>query len=220
MTESLVALTVALIAWLLGLLTPQIVERIARRYHRPELMKSIALELDEVRFKLLTVCHAIRSSKGMLDRDFLEWAGTRAKNYQGVQAKTPTRQHLIDQASYTDEQIANYNAASKRPDDMTAVPQKIALPFLTSQLGSMSILAAHIQRQLMEVLSRVDYFNASVDKIRESVMLTFDAGLDKGNRAIVQGNLVRSLQTLDMVATQIAELADSLIPAMDPSHCA
>ena len=46
MNDALLAVVIALIAWLLGLLTPQIVERIARRYRRPELMKSIAASIQ------------------------------------------------------------------------------------------------------------------------------------------------------------------------------
>lgn len=214
MTEALVAVTLVLIAWLLGLLTPQIVERIVRRYRRPELMKSIALELDELRFKLITVRCNVRMDRGTLDRNFVEWAAMRAKEYQGVQAESPARKILIEHATYTDRQLAGYNMLSKRTTEGFTIPQRIFLPFLASQLGSMSILSSTIQRHLIEVLTRLEHYNAEVEKLQHNLMTTFDAGLSDANLEVIHRNMKGIANTLDIVALQIIDQADSLIPKM------
>lgn len=214
MTEALVAVTVALIAWLLGLLTPQLVETIARRYRRPELMRSLALELDELRFKLVAVRCNARMNDGTLDRAFVTWAAERANKYAGVLADTPAREILLEHRTYTDPQLRTFNARAKQVTEGFTIPQKIHLPFLNSQLGSVNILSGVVQRHLIEVLTRLEHYNAEVDKLQEAHMSTFNVGLEEGNLLIIRRNMQKIANTLDSVALQIVEQADLLVPIL------
>src|SRR5215831_14541579 len=120
---------VLLAGWLLGLLSPQIVETIGRRYRRPELMRSIYVELDELRYKLLTIRCMIRQHYGTLDREFVTWAAVRAEKYHGALSEQPARKTLLDYSKASDKDLAMDNAARENPRRTPSLRTQ-ALPFL------------------------------------------------------------------------------------------
>jgi len=208
---------ILLVGWFLGLLSPQIVEHISRRYRRPELMRSVAIELDELRFKLLTVRCNIRMSFGTLDREFVSWAGPRAKAYTGLLADQPARQHLIDFAGYTDKQLEAENATRDYPQRIPSF-QKGSVPFLSSQLHQLSILPAAVQRHLVEILARLDYFNATVEKLHSNLMMTFDPELSPANRQIIQNNNQTWIAGLDNTALRLVDQIDLVTSRLGSSQ--
>ena len=196
--------------WLLGLFSPQIVERISRRYRRPELMRSIAVELDELRFKQLTVRCDIRLSRGTADREFAVWVSKRAKAYEGVLADMPARKGLIDYETKTEDELKKENLF-KDPPEMVLALTKHHVPFLNSQLNAIGILSNEVQRHLFDILSRIEYYNSTVDKLHTNHMLTFSPDLPQSTRQTIQRNNKRWVDNIDKLAEQIVHKVDAVI---------
>jgi hypothetical protein len=204
---------VLLLGWLLGLLSPQIVETIGRRYRRPELMRSISLELDELRFKMVTIRCNVRQHFGNLDREVVTWAAARAEKYQGVLAKQGARKTILDYVKASDKDLAIENAAARDPR-RTPSFRKHSLPFLSSQLHAIGILPVSVQRALTEVLARLDYYNSATERLAANLALTFDAGLTPENWQVIQNNNREILESVEKIMIDIVEQIDAIAPAV------
>jgi len=202
----------ALIAWLLGLLTPQFVEQIARRYRRPELMRSMSLELDEQRFTLLTIRFNLRVRLRQVDREFIAWAALRARNYHGINSDTPARQRFIELEGYDDQRLAALNAP--RDDRRSTWFQKVSLPFTSSQVSAWAILSPEVQRRLIEILSRIEMFNATVDRLHTNFLQSFEPQITAENWQALRDNEQIGWSLLDGLAQQAVEQIDLLMPML------
>src|SRR2546428_8624186 len=62
-----------ILGWLLGTLSPGISESLARRSRRRELIKALAVELHELRYKLALILAQVRSKLGTVDQAMLDF---------------------------------------------------------------------------------------------------------------------------------------------------
>ena len=177
-----------LIGWLLGLLSPEVVERIRRRYRRHELGTTIAIELDELRYKLVINGLDIGLKNRSLDRETLQWAQPIVQGYTGVLIEDPGKDRIVDLVNLPEEELDNLNALPREHRKTTTFP-KYTTPFLDSQLPRLSWFSLEMQRRLLELRSRLDIYHAAIDQINMYHDKTFDAGLSERDRAAVTENI-------------------------------
>jgi len=209
--EVLAAVGILLLGWILGLLSPQIVDRIQRGYRRKEFQQTLALELEELRLKLVLILFDIRKFEKTFDPEFVKWVKQRLDGYSGV-ITVHQISHVIELLNLPWKELERINAMPQDPKEDTLY-QRYTTPFLSSQLGNLVILPLNVQNRLLEILVRLEMFNWYVDHIVNLHQQTFDSTLSPGNREAIDNNIQTARRSLATVSRLIVDYIDAIILA-------
>jgi hypothetical protein len=174
--------------WLLGILSPSVVEAIKRRKENSLVKVALAAELREVSYKLALANYSINAHFGALDRPFLHWFREVTSNYSGPNLVESSLPFVETQLGLTDVQFAeivNIQTASK---EKNLNLQKVIVPLLDARVSSVLYLDNSIQILLLDIRSNINLLNEIVDQARYYSGLTFGK-LEGDNYEIVAGNL-------------------------------
>lgn len=184
-----------ILGWLLGLLGPRIIDLIQRPYRRAELRRSLLTELEDLKVKLALVACALADRGGMIDRAFLEWLEPIVRTHKGEFSDLPIADTIKGLLGRTDDELRAISQISQRAGRAPGL-KKYKLPFLTSQITSLSLFSPEFQRRILQVNARLGMLNDEIDMAWFNYTKTFDSSLSEDNRMIILGNLEQSYQTI------------------------
>lgn len=188
MTEdSTVKIAFLFLGWLLGMLSPIIVNAITRRRENALGRTAILAELKEFACTLSIATYGARMSLGTVDRKFLEWF----KTFLEQQAVTPNTQKFIPslrtQLSWTDEEIKNAALHMADKNGKGTLLQRYSVPLLDARVSAIWTFETSFQRQLLEIRRNIAILDDVVDRSRKYFDLTFTK-LEEANHKLVTEN--------------------------------
>jgi hypothetical protein len=198
-----------LIGWLLGLLSPPIVEWIQRRRRRAELVKSFQIELEGLRLSLASVTYSLGSRRGDVDRELLEVIEPILRSDTTFPEALGMADAVRLLMELSDEQLASHAIASSAGASQLGL-KRITVPFLSSQLSSLYLFSPEFQRIALKIYSRLAIINEEIDIVAFNLKKTFDA-LSVENHAIVIGNLNQSYQFLSRLCRRLIDDVNLLL---------
>jgi hypothetical protein len=191
-----------LLGWLLGILSPAIIEEIRRRRRLDRLQRAMALELHELQFMMAMKTFVLRQRKNRLDDEFLGWLDGVIRRYRGSQpheaflALVPALLKLpIPQRGQHDP---------KRGFSLS----EANAPLLSIHTAEIALLPVESQATLLNISQQLSFFNQQVGGLRVMFDRTFD-DLSNTSRENVRQNLEEGYQSLADRAFSIAEIVHS-----------
>jgi hypothetical protein len=181
------------LGWLLGLLSPPIVELIQRRHRRAELRRSLFIELEGLRLILAANVYNIAANNRAVNRELVELVEPILRSDKVFSESNKAADELGSLRQFTDEQIANVMAAKKPAGALSL--KKIAVPFLTSQLSSLYLFSPEFQRIALKICSRLAIINEEIEVAAFNYRKTFDR-LPQQDHATVVTNFLQSYQNI------------------------
>jgi hypothetical protein len=211
MNENLLFL---IIGWLLGHLGAFITHLVQRPYRRRQIRRSISVELNELRFRLATTIYVIAAATGNLDRKMLNWLDPIITEAHNPVTITFDLDNFRKFTSLSDAEINHCNARARREYETSVGGlqlKKMAAPYLSSQLDSLSLFSPEFQRLALELLALTEVYNEHLEDVRSSFEKTFDSSLSDRSRLAVRINLRNSHQQALGLAKQLAGIAGLLL---------
>jgi hypothetical protein len=180
-----------ILGWLLGLLSPQIVELIQRSYRRRKIRESLFLEMEGLRRKLAATVFQVYDPRGMIDRPFLLWLKPTIGSFR-------TRRSIMDPQALSFQQSVEGTLAlsdaeiralypTKQPLTGHLTLKKYTAPFLDSQITSLPLFSPEFQRLALLIHSSLAAINQEIETAWFNYTKTFDT--TGNNYAIVLGNM-------------------------------
>ena len=83
-----------LLGWLLGLLSPRIIDAIKARYDRTALIGAIKEEAQDLQYRVAASCFLLRQRYGEITREYLEWLKPKLLAYRGNEPVETVRQFV------------------------------------------------------------------------------------------------------------------------------
>jgi hypothetical protein len=200
-----------MLGWLLGIFSPLIADEVKRHCQKKEFKKGLSIELEGVGYLLSGAVYLLCSRFGTYDRDLLNWIFKIYAQYND--RKMLRRIETLLKAS--DEEIDAYAKHMAQQKDVVALNlKKYSLPFLESNMGSVSLLDIKLQRLVIQIRARLNSVNEEIDLNRFYYEKTFDSTLSEDNSEIIENNLNQSYQNISrqyrMIVDQITYLTDKL----------
>jgi hypothetical protein len=103
--------------WILGLLSPIIVDLIKRQQERQEIQTALTTELQELQFRLLAMVYLIAHEKGVYDRKLLKWIQSTMVNYTGIHRDTTLLNEVESLLKLTHQELSTVAALARKKDD-------------------------------------------------------------------------------------------------------
>jgi hypothetical protein len=199
-----------ILGWLLGLLSPQIVDLIQRPYRRRLIRHSLFIELAELRPRLAMLAYLILSQSGDVDREFVVWTQSMLGTTKNPRSKMTIAEGLKVFLNFDDQQLKQIFQASANPTANTNFP-KITLPFLSSQIPTLTLFSSEFQRLALTVLADINTLNEHLDFLNFNFKKTFDAGLTTSNHQMIITNMQIARLSVAQIARNTCDRVTQLL---------
>ncbi len=189
-----------LLGWLLGMLSPAIIEEIRRRRRLNRLQRAIALELHELQFQMAMHSFVFRQRNATrLDDDFLRWLEATIKAYKGNE---PSESFLALISALLAVPI--HQRGHRDPKRGLSLSEANA-PLLNIHTSEIALFPVQSQAVLLNISQQVSFFNQQVSGLRRMFDRTFD-NLSNTSRENVLQNLEEGYQHLADRALLLAKI--------------
>jgi hypothetical protein len=151
--------------WLLGMLSPAIVETIRRARDLKPMQQSLADELHEFRFTTACVSSVLRTHLGTGDREFWEWFKLVTDDYHGVMDAERFRKAAGVYVELSDEQLSAISEHQAGAEASGLHMRSLAVVGLDARLPSLWMFPKRSQTELLRLLGDVSIFNGEPPRI-------------------------------------------------------
>lgn len=210
------AILVLMVGWILGLVSPQLSDFIQRPYRRRDLKRSIFIELEGLRPKLAANVYQVAQRDGKVDRALLEWAEPIMHAEKGDRTIQLIAQAITKLLAQSTEQVQASSQYLAAQNIGTALNFKnLSLPFITSQLSSLSLFSPEFQRLVLKILARLEVINEEIAHAWFSYSKTFDSSLSAKSSAAVTQNMQQSYEFIAALSRNLIDDVDHLLAKDD-----
>lgn len=186
-TQELILL---LLGWLLGILSPAIVDAIKYRREAQHGRRAVLNELHDLSLVLSLASYKAAQAAGQIDRAYLEWVIARVNESTTKQDHSELLQAIRGMLSYSDEHIAAAHDAMTRNGQTTPILQSYSAPLLDSRVSALWTFDTDFQRGLFSIKRNLSVLDDTVAQINQYFRMTFDE-LSPGNRHIIDANMTQ-----------------------------
>lgn len=176
-----------LLGWLLGLLSPIIVDAVRSRREAKRGRIAILAELREISKVLAFATYRAKVAAGTLDRDFLQWMQERIAVDDGHTAKK-FLELIPPLLALPDEQIFLAASHMATAEAKATMLQQYPAPLLDVRVSALWTFDTKLQGQLLVIHRNLSLLDNIILQARDFFRLTFNA-LAQENHQLVQGNL-------------------------------
>jgi hypothetical protein len=203
-----------ILGWLLGLLSPVIVTAIQSEREVKTLKKTIFVELEELRYRLVLVIYKIESKHGEIDKSFFQWAQSIILSYKGINASKSFLEAVNKVSNFTEEQIINYVSQTRALETASGSGLELKKQIFSlqdSDLNTISKFEVVLQNQLLDIKTRIGYLNEIVDDAKYYFRLSFQQDISDGNYKIANTNMINSYKSFSTQAKMVADLISDIL---------
>lgn len=200
-----------ILGWLMGLLSPIVVDGIKKRRQVKQIIMGIQIELSEVRIKLAATAGQLAFRFGGFDRPFLIWLKSVIKSYNGLHVDKNAEKNIEKLLKNSDEEIEHLSQSIKAPPQTSIDIRRYKIPFLDFHITQLAILDKSLQRLLMETKCYIDNLNEQIDSTKFFYKKTFDSSLSIENRNIIETNRHNTYIEIMKLAKRTIEIIDKLL---------
>jgi len=174
-----------IIGWLLGLLSPSIINYIQNIKKATKMKESLLLEIAECQIIMADIGYLIESNYIAINSKLFEDLIVIYKNYNGIndyKDKLRRLQTLKDTPEEELEKISNFKLYENM--DKFQSFKKYDLPYLKSKINDISLLDEKVQSNLLQLNFKLNLFNAEVEESKFHYQLTFSNEISSENQEL------------------------------------
>ncbi|MEJ1162338.1 hypothetical protein V9K97_01470 [Variovorax sp. CCNWLW186] len=170
MTEdSIEKYVLLLLGWLLGLLSPVIVDGIKRRRDNKMGRAAIRVELRQLRERLVMAAYGVEDHLGTQTKEKIRWALEHLSNREDDKIRSAMEMRL----NLSDEQFAAVASHLAGEGNQSIRLQNYATPLLDARVSALWSFGTEAQRTLLELKTAMGFLEDAVDQSRYFNELTF-----------------------------------------------
>ena len=178
-----------LFGWVLGILSPVIVDYISRSYSKKILRKTITSELKDVKIRLVLLPLRVNSHYGTVKKSLFKWISEQTQNFNDLESQFDEEINLevlnsmIEKTSTED--LEAYYSTLKR-DKPAFHFKKMTISIMDSNLMNIGILDNELLTKLLDVKFQINAFNEEIQNVGEYLKMTFDSSMSDTNHQIIE----------------------------------
>lgn len=211
--ETLEAVLFVVLGWLLGLLSPLIVDAVRNRRRKREIAEGVRTELSELRFRCAMTLYGVYEYLGKWDRSFFSWLVEVLRDYHGEH--TARRDNLFlavkEFLKGTDDELSALAAARREEKPGTDIGlRKYQVPYLDAHIDRLSYFSEAEQQKILEIRTQLAMLHELIDQSRDYFRLSFSVLPDDLNRPALESNMATTYNNIGERMRYICELCVGL----------
>lgn len=194
-----------ILGWLLGLLSPMIVDTIRKRYRKKEVRQGIITELSDLRLRMATAVYRFESHFGTYDRALVNWLIPILENHNSQTEIGDCLKGIKEKAAFDDQAFHECAKRQKEQPYKGLSVKKYRVPYLDSNIGELGIFDERSRAAILDVRAQLEMYNEEIDEARLYQKLTFDLRDSEINHPIAYQLVQNCYKNLGQRAKQIAD---------------
>lgn len=208
---TITAIVSLILGWLLGLLSPLIVEHIRSKKHISALAQAIKDEAAELEFRFALTAFLILQHKGEFDAEFLKWMSLVLDRYEGNEpVEVPKRAVKSLQDANETQRTQIIQAMAAQPGVGIGL-KTFSLSLMNSLIGQTHDFPLPFQRRIHELRNQVHNLNEEVLEARHSHRKTFDESISESNHKRLVEDLHAKHKFIFTMMVRAAKMARALV---------
>ncbi len=203
-----------LLGWLLGILSPAIINKISNHYKKIAIQKVVIEELKDTKKRLAGIPLKVYPSYGDLSIGHFEWLKKETNNFNDLisddEDKKEKYQELLQEDVKLEDVVKLFNITSVK-DNPAFHFKKIELGVINSNQINFEILDNNFLTKILEIGFQVRVYNEEIQNVNEYLKMTFDSSVTEINHQIIQNEIKRKNYTIAEKAMLIVKKINRVI---------
>lgn len=191
--------------WLLGLLSPAIVEKIKSEYSKKQFFNALCTEFHDLQYRVAIVSFLLGRRFGSLDNEYLAEIKPVIENYKGSEPNKSVAK-LIDSLLKAEGKEFQAIINHMRAEQGIGLGLKTFSPsFLESNIALISKLPIELQSKIHEFRNHLNILNQEIIKANEDLKMTFDSSITDENHEIITNSLTEKYALIQGMSKRVVE---------------
>jgi hypothetical protein len=199
-------LLILLLGWLLGILSPIIVDKIKQQRTNEAIKNAIINEMNDLEYRLMLFSFSIFAHVGSVKQEFLRWAVSVMANYTGPYENKKMYEIMKRISDLDDDELARHFPAKKRGLRIS----KMKIPFTESKVDSLSCFSIDFQKSIISILSQLTILNEAISCSMEDFARTFIPNITDENLNNILTNIYEDYDRMAGRARTIVDMISKM----------
>lgn len=202
-----------ILGWLLGILSPGIINRISDHNKKKALRRIIISELKDLKKRLMFVSFTVNEDYGTIDKELLIWTKTQIQDFAECELSSVIKDAFgkIDVENNDDLQKFLELHNSHRKDKPAFHFKEMLTSIIDSNLINIEILDNDFLTKLLEIKFQINTFNKEVQNINEYLKITFNSNITDINHQIIENEIKNKNLFIAKKAVYIVKKINNII---------
>jgi len=179
------AILMLILGWLLGLLSPSIINYIQDKQKAIKIKKSLLSEMEECQIIMANVAYLIESKYVAINHKLFDDLINIYENYNGINDYNDKLLRLKKLKTTPKEELETMTEIQLYENmDKFLSFKKYDLPYLRSKINDISLLDENVQSNLLQLNFKLNLFNSEVEESKFHYQLTFSSEVSEENQEI------------------------------------
>lgn len=185
MSTEIQAVLMLILGWLLGLLSPSIINYIQDKQKAIKIKKSLLSEMEECQIIMANVAYLIESKYVAINHKLFDNLINIYENYNGINDYNDKLLRLKKLKTTPKEELETMTEIQLYENmDKFLSFKKYDLPYLRSKINDISLLDENVQSNLLQLNFKLNLFNSEVEESKFHYQLTFSSEVSEENQEI------------------------------------
>ena len=193
------------IGWLLGLLSPVIVDKINSEYSKKQFFKAACAELHDLQYRVAIVCFKLGQGYGKIDKEFLLWLQPIINDYKGNEINITLKKLINSMLKADDNEFNDIIEHMRAEPNMGLGLKTFSASFLESNITQISKLPLELQVKIHEFRNHLNTLNQEILVAKDVHIMTFDSSLTDENHEILSKELVGKYVFLQGMCKRVSD---------------
>ena len=191
--------------WLLGLLSPTIINKIKDNYDRKSFFEAVKTELSELGFQLCITGFKLGQEYGQLDKHGIQEIKTQLTTYQGSENIKSILEWMDVLLNSSDEEFNILMNSNRAQPGRNLSLKTHTVSLLDSNPKGISRLPIKLQSKIYELKNKLNIYNQEVTWLREHVKLTFIPDMTSANHTNVTNDIYQRYAEFQKICESICK---------------
>jgi hypothetical protein len=206
-----IELPALLLGWLLGLLSPAIIEAIRVKYRRRDLAAAIRAEAQDLQYRAASMSFILAKQSGDLTREYLVWLKPKLAQYKGNEPVQAVREIVEKLVEAPDQDLLAVAIHMRAEKGIGLSLKRIRASLIEASMASIVHFPPEYQLRIHEFRNQLDVLNQEIEATRESLWMTYDSSLSKENHERIEEDLVRKYNFVRGISMRVADRLQAII---------
>ena len=197
--------------WLLGLLSPAIVEKIKSEHSKKQFFNALCSEAHELQFRITLTGFLLGQRYGSIDRAYLLIIKPIIGNYEGSDDSKRMTGFIEKLLSSEEKEYEALITIMRAKENMGLSLKTFSSSFLESNLSLISKLPINLQSKIHEFKNTLNVLNQEIISANESHKMTFDSSLTDENHGIINANLSEKYATIQGMCQRTSDKLELIL---------
>ncbi|EWG99933.1 hypothetical protein Q427_22255 [Halomonas sp. BC04] len=200
-----------ILGWLLGLLSPLIVDAVRRKRIRRDLVKAIKTESEDLQSRVVVSSFLLAQRYGDLSREYLNWLSPKLQAYRGCEPIQRIRDLVDHLISAPDEEFNAMREHMRAEPEVGLSLKRFSASLIETAAPQIIHFPSEYQRRIHEFKNQMYAMNQEIERATVSLDRTFDSSLSDENHERVKNDLESKYIFIQGMCERVADRLQDII---------